>query len=97
MLPGIVGVKLSTSVQEDPTANVAVLETGESCGQVELLSRVKFAEILGFWPVVGISKVNAALPWLVIVTVCGLSVLVAPTTVVAKLSVGGVTTFSSMT
>jgi len=57
--------------------------------QVEALSQAKFAATLGLVPVPGSGKVSVALPMLVIVTVCGLSLLVAPIAVEAKLRAGG--------
>ncbi len=82
------GVKLIRLVQEAPAASVAALELDESCGQVELLAIVNPAARLGFRPVAGTGNVSAALPIFVSVTVCGLSLLVEPTAVAAKLRLG---------
>ena len=76
-------------MQEAPAARVAALDDGVSCGQVELPPMVKPDAIVGFRSEVGTGKVSVALPLLVTVTVCGLSELVEPTAVVAKLSAGG--------
>ncbi len=45
--------------------------------------------MLGLIPLLGIGKFSAALPTFSIVTVCGLSLLVAPGTVNAKFRLGG--------
>ena len=45
-------------------------------------------ETLGFVPVAGIGKVNGALPMFENMTVCGLSLLVDPTLVEAKVRLG---------
>src|SRR6266566_3768774 len=45
--------------------------------------------MLGFKPVAGTGNVSAAFPIFVSVTVCGLSLLVEPTAVGAKLRLGG--------
>ena len=58
-------------------------------GQVLALSYWKPLAMLGLLPEVDGGMVNGILPMLDIVTVCGLSVLVAPTLVVAKLKLGG--------
>ena len=89
MDPTAFGTKLSTSVQEAPGANVPALEFGEICGQVELLLSSNPLEIAGFRSVAGTGKVRGALPLLVRMIVCGLSLLVALTAVDAKVSVGG--------
>jgi len=78
--------------QDAPAASVpAVDEPLLISGQAEapLLFSVKFAETSGLLPDTGIGKLNAALPTFATVTVCGLSVLVEPTTVLAKLKLGG--------
>ena len=75
-----------------PAASVAGSEDSLlSSGQSEepLLLRVKFAAMLGLFPVDGIGKVNAALPAFSIVIVFGLSELVEPTAVLAKARLGG--------
>src|SRR5665213_117659 len=46
--PPVMGVKLTTSVQEAPAGSVAGAEPALSCGQVELLSIVKPGVMLGF-------------------------------------------------
>src|SRR6266567_449401 len=88
MEPTVVGVKLIRLVHEDPEANVPGLELDMSCGQVELLSIVNPAAMLGFKPVPGTGNVSVALPIFVSVTVCGLSLLVEPTAVDAKVRLG---------
>ena len=73
--------------QDAPAASVPGAEEPLlSSGQAEapLSFNVKFAAMLGLLPVDGIGKVNVALPLFSIVTVCGLSVLVEPTSVLAK-------------
>ncbi len=47
--------------------------------------------MLGLFPLPGIGKFSAALPTFSIVTVCGLSLLVEPGAVNAKLRLGGST------
>src|SRR4030088_2239850 len=84
--PTAVGVKLSRLVQDAPGASVAAVELDESCGQVELLSIVNPAAMLGFKPATGTGKVSAAFPILVTVTVCELPV--EPTAVDAKVRLG---------
>src|ERR1700728_1179387 len=54
-----------------------------------LLSSVKFAEILGLLPVLGIGNVNGALPMFCNCAVCGLSLLVDPAGVLTKLNAEG--------
>jgi hypothetical protein len=46
------------------------------------------ADTLGLVPVAGSEMIKGELPSLLTVTVCGLSLLVEPTTVLAKVSVG---------
>ena len=87
--PTAFGVKLIRLVHEDPGSSVAALEFEVSCGQVELSPIVNPAVMLGSKPVAGTGNVSAALPIFVSITVCGLSLLVEPTAVDAKLSLGG--------
>jgi hypothetical protein len=78
--------------QDEPAASVPYIqELPVTRGHAEapLLFQVKFAPILGLLPVAGIGKFNAALPTFSRVIVCGLSVLVEPTAVLAKVRVGG--------
>jgi hypothetical protein len=88
MLPEDVGAKLIDSVQDAPAAKVpadpAVLPINGQADPPELF-KVKFVEMLGLFPLDGIENVSAALPLFARVTVCGLSLLVEPTAVVAKL------------
>jgi hypothetical protein len=91
MVPSVVGLKSMAALQLAPAVRVyAVDELVLVCVQVEALSQPKFAATLGLYPVMGSGKVRVALPLLATVTVCGLSVLVEPTAVVAKVRVGGV-------
>jgi hypothetical protein len=90
--PAAVGAKLMGNWQDAPAASVAgaeelTLRTGQA--EDPLLFRVKFAAMLGLLPVDGIGKVNVAFPMFSTVTVCGLSVLVEPTAVLAKVRLGG--------
>jgi hypothetical protein len=62
---------------EEPALNTVQAEA-------PLSFSVKFAAMLGLFPVDGIGKFNAALPTFSTVTVCGLSVLVEPKAVLAK-------------
>jgi hypothetical protein len=57
------------------TANVSADEPAVTIGQADalLLFKVQFAEMLGLFPLVGIGKVNAALPTFSTATVRGLS------------------------
>ena len=87
--PSASGVKLIEPVQDAPAASVAALEPVVSCGQVEPAPIVKPAVMLGLLPLPGTAKVRLALPALIIATVCGLSALVEPTGVVAKVRLGG--------
>ena len=78
-------------VQVLPTASVPGDEEVElTCGQAvpPLLFQVKLAAMLGSKPLEGTGRLSAALPTFSIVTVCGLSLLVAPTAVEAKLRLG---------
>jgi hypothetical protein len=91
-VPAAVGAKLMGNWQDAPTASVPgshelALKTGQA--EVPLLLNVKFAAMLGLLPVDGIGKVNVAFPMFSTVTVCGLSVLVELTAVLAKVRLGG--------
>jgi len=93
MLPLAVGVKLMGRVQVALAARVpAVEEELLSSGQAVLpeLFRLKFAEMAGLLPVPGMGRVSAAVPIFSNVTVCGLSLLVDPGAVVAKVRLGPV-------
>ena len=61
------------------------------------LFSVKLGEILGLFPEERTGKLRASLPMFTSVTVCGLSELVLPTSVSAKLSEGGLLTAISFT
>jgi hypothetical protein len=92
MPPLDVGTKLMGRAHDVPCASVPgdpapLLTSGQAV--VPLLSSVKFAEMLGLFPLRGAGKFRSALPLLAIVTVCGLSELVEPTSVEAKLNDGG--------
>jgi hypothetical protein len=92
MVPGTLGTKLMGRVQVAPDARVAgeeLLVVSRGHAVPPLLLSQKFAAMLGSVPVVGIGKVNDALPLLATVTVFGLSLLVESTSVEAKLSDGG--------
>ena len=80
-LPGVVGEKFRAYVQVAPGASVS----GLSCGHVEPVANGNDGDVI----VAGVGNVRAALPTFSTVTVCGLSVLVEPTSVVAKLRLGG--------
>ena len=81
MVPDAAGVKLMASSHDSPSATV---EVASQSGGVPLpASRVKFAATLRKL------NISGALPSLLAVTVCGLSLLVAPTCVAAKASDGG--------
>ncbi len=86
------GVKLIGNRQDWPATSVpAVEEPSLSCGQADapLVFKLKFAEMLGSFPLLGTGKLSAALPAFSTVTVCGLSLLVEPGAVTAKLRLGG--------
>jgi hypothetical protein len=91
-VPVTVGVKLMGNMQERPgnsfpAVGKPVLTSGHE--DAPLLFRVKFAVMLGLFPVLGTGKFSAALPTFSRVTVCGLSLLVAPGAVAVKLKLGG--------
>jgi len=85
------GTKLTGNRQDAPGASVPAVEdpllTSRQSAEPPLL-KVKFAPMLGLLPLDGTGKVNAALPTFSTVTVCGLSLLVEPTTVVANVRLG---------
>src|SRR5258708_6000904 len=100
MLPAAVGAKLMGRMQEVPCASEPTVEAVlVSSGQAVLpvLLRVKLAAMLGLLPLAGTGKFSGALPMFSSVTVFGLSLLIAPTAVAAKLSVGSGFTASSRT
>ncbi len=74
----------------------AVEEPALTSGQAEasLLFRVKFAAMLGLLPLPEIGMFSTALPTFSTVTVCGLSLLVEPGAVNAKVRLGGSARFS---
>jgi hypothetical protein len=88
MEPDAVGDKFIEYTQETPGANVTGLDEPLRIGQVVKLPRLKLAGILGLLPEVGVGKISGPVPLFWTVTVCGLSLLVAPTDVDAKLSAG---------
>jgi len=90
--PAAVGEKLVGRRQDSPAAKVPdeeELELTKGQAEVTLLLSVKLVAMLGLSPVAGTGKLSGALPILCTVTVCGLSLLVAPTAVVAKVKLGG--------
>ncbi len=92
MLPVVSGVKLMDNRQDWPTASVpAAGEPAPTKGHEDdaPLFNAKFAAMLGFSPLPGTGKFSTALPTSSTVTVCGLSLLVEPITVGAKLRFGG--------
>jgi uncharacterized RDD family membrane protein YckC len=87
LLPPDVGTKLigkahEVSAARVPTDEDVLLVNGHAVPPV--LFKVKFAEMLGSFPLDGIGNVSAAFPMFHAVTVCGLSLLVEPTAVDAK-------------
>ena len=96
MLPEAVGAKLMGRVQDVPRASVPwELAELDINGQAvdPTLFNVKLTAIAGLFPLDGIGRVSAALPRLNTVTVFGLSLLVEPTAVDAKLNEGGLDAF----
>jgi hypothetical protein len=88
----VVGVKLTGNRHDRPGKSVpAVEEPALTRGHADapLLLRVKLVEMLGLLPAAGTEILSAALPMFPTVTVCGLSLLVEPTTVLAKPKLGG--------
>jgi hypothetical protein len=83
MAAAVVGAKSMANEQLVPEARLDGCDPVLSWGQVLLLSNVKPAEMLGFWPDVGTVKARGALPIFVTATVL---VLFAPTCALAKLS-----------
>jgi hypothetical protein len=78
--------------QDCPAASALAVEVPALTSGHEdapLLFSVKFAGMSGLIPVLGTGKFSAALPAFSRVTVRGLSLLVEPMTVVAKLRLGG--------
>jgi hypothetical protein len=78
--------------QDAPAASIPgdeepLLTNGQS--EEPLLLRVKLAATLGLLPVDGVGKISSALPVFSTVIVRGLSALVAPTTVLANVRLGG--------
>jgi hypothetical protein len=91
-LPAVVGAKLIGKTQEVPAARRPAVEdplpvTAQAEGAFS--SSVKFKEMLGLFPFAGIGKLRSALPTFSSVIVCGLSELVEPKGVSAKLKRGG--------
>jgi hypothetical protein len=88
IVPAAVGAKLIGRVQDAPAASVPTDEdvlpiNGQAVPPV--LFNVKFDAILGLFPLVGIGSVSAVFPLFHRVTVWGLSLLVEPIAVDAKL------------
>jgi len=88
IVPAAVGAKLIGRVQDAPTPSIPADEAvlpinGQAVPPV--LFQEKFAAILGLFPLDGIGSVSAVFPLFHRVTVCGLSLLVDPTFVDAKL------------
>jgi hypothetical protein len=88
--PAAVGVKLIDSWQDWPAASVAAEPPALTTGQADEppLFNVKLAEMLGLLPLPGTGRLSAALPMFSTVTACGLSALVPPGAVGAKLKLG---------
>ena len=80
-------------------ASVPAVELAVTSGHADsaLLLRRKSAEMLGLFPLLGAGNVSGALPMFCTVTICGLSLLVEPAGVAAKLSEGGVARLISVT
>ena len=94
-VPASVGAKLIGNWHEAPAASVPGNDAVEATsGQAvpAVLFRVKFSAMLGLLPEPGTGKASAALPMFESVTVCGLSVLMDPTLVGAKVNAGGAAT-----
>jgi hypothetical protein len=92
-VPAAWGVKLMGNRQDCPAASVAAAEepalTSGHEDAAPLPFRVKFAEMLGLFPLLGIGKFSVALPTFSRVTICGLSLLADPGAVAPKLRLGG--------
>jgi hypothetical protein len=86
--PKVAGVKLTTYSQELPLASEAALDALLSVGQVVELPRLKFEEMLALFPELGVGKFRVAFPMLSTTTNRGLSLLVEPVWVFAKLRLG---------
>ena len=85
-------VKLMGNKQDCPAASVPTVEEPVMIsGHADFrpLPKVKFVPMLGLFPLFGIGKFNVALPTFMTVTVRGLSLLVEPGAVNAKLTLGG--------
>ena len=88
------GTKLMGNWQDAPAASVPGTEeplVTRWQSDTPVLLSVKFAEMLGLLPLDGTGKVSAAFPVFSTVTVCGLSLLVEPTTVLANIRLGAST------
>ena len=83
--PEDVGVKLTRYVQDAPGASSTGFDEVLRTGHVLPLPIVKPAEIDGLLPPLGVANVSGYNPTFCTVSVCGLSELVCPTTVFAKL------------
>src|ERR1035438_4724570 len=83
VLPAAVGVKSTASVQDAPEASVEVEDDVLNCGHVVAVFSAKPIEMLGFVPIVGVTRVSALLPMFEIVAVCGPSVVSVDPTLVA--------------
>lgn len=89
---GDFGSKLMGSRHEPPAASEAGPEAPEgTSGQsaAVLLSSVKLGEISGLSPEAGTGKLSDAFPVFATVTVCGLSLLIAPLAVASNVRLGG--------
>ena len=91
IFPDETGTKLIDSSQEAPDARVPEEASALTSGHadVALSFKVKLGERAGLVPLAGMGNVRSPLPMFARVTVCGLSVLVSPKAVVAKLRLGG--------
>jgi len=90
-VPVVVGAKVMGNKQDCPAARVPAVEdpaltTGHE--DVPLLFRVKFPAMFGLFPLLGTGRFSAEVPKFSKVIVCGLSLLVEPTTVAAKVRLG---------
>jgi hypothetical protein len=97
IFPAETGTKLIDSSQEAPAANVPAEDAPAlTCGHADaaLSFKVKPGKSSGLLPLANEGKVRSPLPMFATVTVCGLSVLVAPKAVVAKLRPGGSAEFT---
>ena len=95
--PTDTGVKPMGNSQEAPAASdPSVVEVELTTGQ-SVVSLVKFGAMLGLLPAAGTGNVSVALPAFSTVTVCGLSPLVVPIGVEAKVKLGASTKSSFST